>query len=127
MWLDSACFQKIFVPADVLLLFISRSEFSCSHPVVVSAQEASMPTRTGPDYKLTFVPEATPAKWKVEGEGAAAMPKVCVLRQEGSNGDREMLSAFHEAGLQAWDVNMNDLLAGTVSTVCVSSCLYMCV
>lgn len=41
-------------------------------------------------------------------------PKVCVLRQEGSNGDREMLSAFHEAGLEAWDVNMNDLLQGAV-------------
>lgn len=35
-----------------------------------------------------------------------------MLRQEGSNGDREMLSAFHEAGLEAWDVNMNDLLQG---------------
>lgn len=39
-------------------------------------------------------------------------PKVCVLREEGSNGDREMLMAFHEAGLEAWDVNMHDLLQG---------------
>ena len=38
-----------------------------------------------------------------------------MLRQEGSNGDREMLSAFHEAGLEAWDVNMNDLLRGELT------------
>lgn len=56
----------------------------------------------------------TPAEWKSEEK---PRPKVCVLRQEGSNGDREMLSAFHEAGLEAWDVNMNDLLQGIVSSV----------
>lgn len=27
-------------------------------------QESSMAGRTGPDYKLTFAPEATPAAWK---------------------------------------------------------------
>lgn len=37
-----------------------------------------------------------------------------MLREEGSNGDREMLMAFHEAGLEAWDVNMHDLLQGEV-------------
>ena len=42
-----------------------------------------------------------------------------MLRQEGSNGDREMLSAFHAAGLEAWDVNMNDLLQGDTWLVLV--------
>eukprot|EP00595_Chromulina_sp_UTEXLB2642_P003480 CAMPEP_0196763828 /NCGR_PEP_ID=MMETSP1095-20130614/4841_1 /TAXON_ID=96789 ORGANISM="Chromulina nebulosa, Strain UTEXLB2642" /NCGR_SAMPLE_ID=MMETSP1095 /ASSEMBLY_ACC=CAM_ASM_000446 /LENGTH=1200 /DNA_ID=CAMNT_0042117895 /DNA_START=396 /DNA_END=3995 /DNA_ORIENTATION=+ len=37
-------------------------------------------------------------------------PRIAVLRQEGSNGDREMLSAFNSAGCLAYDVNMNDLL-----------------
>ena len=48
------------------------------------------------------------------GVGGVKRPKakVCVLREEGSNGDREMLSAFHEAGLEAWDVNTHDLLQG---------------
>eukprot|EP00903_Cladosiphon_okamuranus_P019183 g17645.t1 len=78
-------------------------------PACVEQEESSMATRTGPDYKLTFVPEVTPASWK------DSRPKVCVLRQEGSNGDREMLSAFHEAGLEAWDVNMNDLLQGAIT------------
>ncbi|CAM9146490.1 unnamed protein product [Scytosiphon promiscuus] len=84
----------------------------CDPACVEQEASSSMASRTGPDYKLTFVPEATPAAWKSD---EAARPKVCVLRQEGSNGDREMLSAFHEAGLEAWDVNMNDLLQGTIT------------
>jgi phosphoribosylformylglycinamidine (FGAM) synthase-like amidotransferase family enzyme len=38
--------------------------------------------------------------------------QVAVLRQEGSNGDREMAAAFHAAGLEAWDVTVSDLLEG---------------
>jgi len=38
-----------------------------------------------------------------------------VLRQEGSNGDREMTAALFEAGLQPWDVCMEDLLSGGVT------------
>jgi phosphoribosylformylglycinamidine synthase len=41
--------------------------------------------------------------------------RVAVIRQEGSNGDREMLSAFHSAGFEAWDVNMRDLLDKSIS------------
>ncbi|CAM9462984.1 unnamed protein product [Ascophyllum nodosum] len=84
---------------------------------LILGSEASMATRTGPDYKLTFVPEPSPQAWKESGVGGVKRPKakVCVLREEGSNGDREMLSAFHEAGLEAWDVNTHDLLQGTVT------------
>ena len=39
-------------------------------------------------------------------EAGARRHRVAVVRQEGSNGDREMLAAFHLAGLEAWDVNM---------------------
>jgi len=38
--------------------------------------------------------------------------KVVVLRQEGSNGDREMASAFLSAGFDVWDVTTRDLLSG---------------
>jgi phosphoribosylformylglycinamidine synthase len=37
-----------------------------------------------------------------------------VVREEGSNSDRELASAFHMAGFEVWDVTMSDLLAGTV-------------
>lgn len=36
--------------------------------------------------------------------------KVGVIREEGSNGDREMAAALHSAGFEVWDINMNDLI-----------------
>jgi phosphoribosylformylglycinamidine synthase len=39
-------------------------------------------------------------------------PKVAIIREEGSNGDREMTSAFYQAGFEAWDITMTDLLEG---------------
>lgn len=42
-------------------------------------------------------------------------PRVAILREEGSNGDREMASAFYMAGFEPWDVNMMDLQQGKVS------------
>jgi hypothetical protein len=44
-------------------------------------------------------------------------PKVAILRDEGSNSDREMTSAFYSAGFEPWDVTMTDLLpAGSTWT-----------
>ncbi len=59
-----------------------------------------------------------PPKWHLNFSPAAdrkAMecldkPKVAVLRQTGTNGDREMASALTAAGFDAWDVTMSDLL-----------------
>ncbi|XP_014118504.1 PREDICTED: phosphoribosylformylglycinamidine synthase-like, partial [Pseudopodoces humilis] len=42
-------------------------------------------------------------------------PRVAVLREEGSNGDREMAAAFAMAGFQVWDVTTQDLCAGSAS------------
>ena len=39
-------------------------------------------------------------------------PKVAVIREEGSNGDREMVASLMSAGFEVWDVNMQDLASG---------------
>lgn len=41
--------------------------------------------------------------------------RVAVIREEGSNGDREMASAVWSAGMEPWDVTMSDLLNGRAS------------
>jgi phosphoribosylformylglycinamidine (FGAM) synthase-like amidotransferase family enzyme len=41
--------------------------------------------------------------------------RVAVLREEGSNGDREMAAAVYAAGMEPWDVHMSDLLEGRAS------------
>jgi len=45
---------------------------------------------------------------------AHVKPRVAIIREEGSNGDREMTSAFYSAGFETWDVMMTDLLANRV-------------
>ena len=65
----------------------------------------------GPTYHLPFVPEPAPAELLL----AANKPKVAILRDEGSNSDREMASAFYAAGFEPWDVCMHDILSGAVN------------
>jgi phosphoribosylformylglycinamidine synthase len=64
--------------------------------------------RKGPSYVIPFEPKPTPALLlEVKDK-----PEVAILREEGSNGDREMTSAFYQAGFSPWDVTMNDLISG---------------
>lgn len=74
-------------------------------PACVAAERKSLASRKEPPYRVTFSPARSPAR-------ASTPHRVAVVRQEGSNGDREMLAAFHAAGFEAWDVHMSDLTAG---------------
>jgi phosphoribosylformylglycinamidine synthase len=74
-------------------------------------EQASRHDRPGPQYYLAFVPQPTPQSFLLRNK----KPKVAILREEGSNGDREMTSAFFSAGFEAWDVTMTDLLKGDAS------------
>jgi phosphoribosylformylglycinamidine synthase len=81
-----------------------------ANPACVEQERTGLRKRWGPRYRLSFTPRVTPA----EILGRRAKPKVAILREEGSNGDREMTSAFHAAGFEAWDVAMSDLASGRV-------------
>lgn len=65
----------------------------------------SLATRTGPKYHLTFDPDA-------EKSNKAEIISVAVIREEGTNGDREMAAALVRAGFKVWDISMQDLLSG---------------
>lgn len=67
--------------------------------------------RTVPRFTLSFTPEDTPPGVL----GRKEKPKVAIIREEGSNGDREMTSAFYHAGFETWDVSMSDLLRGEIT------------
>lgn len=68
-------------------------------------------SRSGPKYHLSFQPKDTPQ----EVLSVKEKPKVAIVREEGSNGDREMASSFFLAGFEPWDVTMTDLLNGKIS------------
>jgi len=81
------------------------------NPECAIQEHEGLASRTGPTWHLTYSPAPTP----VALMEASNKPKVAVIRQEGSNGDREMISAFHAAGFEVFDVHVNDLLAETVA------------
>ncbi len=67
--------------------------------------------REGPAYCLSFKPEATAPGLTTRSK----KPGIAIIREEGSNGDREMASAFFASGFEPWDVTMSDLLGGIIS------------
>ncbi|HSL92568.1 MAG TPA: phosphoribosylformylglycinamidine synthase subunit PurQ, partial [Candidatus Limnocylindrales bacterium] len=87
-----------------------RLERLQADPKCVVQEKKNLFDRPGSSYKLTFTPEAaSPAVLRRRNK-----PAVAVVREEGSNSDREMASAFHQAGFTAWDVTMTDFLEGKV-------------
>ena len=77
----------------------------------VAAEQAGLKDRTSPEWTLTYAPEYTSPAVMARTDKV----KVAVLREEGSNGDREMAAALYAAGMEPWDVSMNDLIQGTVA------------
>uniref|UniRef100_A0A8C0LW77 Phosphoribosylformylglycinamidine synthase n=1 Tax=Canis lupus familiaris TaxID=9615 RepID=A0A8C0LW77_CANLF len=81
-----------------------------AEPRCVAEEEQGLRERMGPRYCL---PAAFP-KASVPREPGGPVPRVAILREEGSNGDREMADAFHLAGFEVWDVTTQDLCSGAI-------------
>ncbi|CAN0909555.1 Probable phosphoribosylformylglycinamidine synthase, chloroplastic/mitochondrial [Linum grandiflorum] len=77
----------------------------------VESEKEGLKYRHEPLWKLSFTPSLTDKKYLT----ASSKPKVAIIREEGSNGDREMSAAFYAAGFEPWDIAMSDLLNGTAS------------
>lgn len=77
----------------------------------LARQQAAMHSRPGPMYSLSFQPRKTLQNVLTLDD----KPLVAIIREEGSNGDREMASAFYMAGFTPVDVTMTDLLNGDFS------------
>ena len=76
------------------------------NPACADAEHAAAgdPADPGLHVHLTFEPSCAPAL-------LLARPKVAVLREQGVNSHTEMAYAFTEAGFDAFDVHMSDLLS----------------
>lgn len=81
------------------------------NPRCVEQEEAGLKSRQAPQWVLSFTPEPTASSIM----SSASKHKVAILRQEGSNGDREMIAAFISAGFETWDMTVSDLLNDSVS------------
>jgi phosphoribosylformylglycinamidine synthase len=65
-------------------------------------------------YRLSFDPDLDPFGGGHRG-ASGVKPKAAILREEGSNGDREMAASFLAAGFEPWDITMTDLINGAVT------------
>ncbi|KAK6933134.1 Phosphoribosylformylglycinamidine synthase, N-terminal [Dillenia turbinata] len=77
----------------------------------VDSEREGLKSRHEPLWKLSFTPKYTDERYMA----STTKPKVAVIREEGSNGDREMSAAFYAAGFEPWDIAMSDLLSGAIS------------
>ncbi|MEC4676637.1 MAG: phosphoribosylformylglycinamidine synthase, partial [Nitrospirota bacterium] len=84
----------------------SRLEMLQRNPVCAEEEKKNIYDRQGPSFSLSYTPEPTPDEIINRGD----KPKVAIIREEGSNGDREMTSAFYLAGFEPWDVTLTDFL-----------------
>jgi len=88
----------------------SRLDRLQADPDLVEAERRGLATRRGPTFHVPFpVAHTSPGILR-----RTIKPRMAVVREEGSNSDREMGSAFHLAGFEVWDVTMSDLLAERV-------------
>lgn len=79
-------------------------------PRCVEEEESGLRHRKAPPYKLSFTPEPITVQ-----DNNDKTPRLAVIREEGSNGDREMVAAFHMSGFEVWDVTMSDICNGSVN------------
>lgn len=79
------------------------------NPDCAEEQEEQQKFVIWPPYKLTFSPQAGVDRQR------DFRPAVALIREEGTNGDREMAAALLMAGFETWDVNMHDLIRREVT------------
>jgi len=84
-----------------------------ANPKCVEQENSSLKTRSGLSYKLGFNPKSTPLS--IIKQPRDLKMKVAVIREEGTNGDREMAAALYLAGLDPWDITMSDLIDNKIS------------
>ena len=81
------------------------------NPTCVAQERDGMRARlAAPAWSLSFAPGAP----VLDCEPTALAPLVAIVREEGSNGDREMAAALNMAGFNVWDVTMGDICNGRV-------------
>ncbi|XP_014295067.2 phosphoribosylformylglycinamidine synthase [Microplitis demolitor] len=104
--LDSTVFQLMKIWEETSAWLEKRqTNVSCAEE-----EFASLRKRRIPYSHLSFDPDMKPVV-----EKPLKVVKVAVVREEGINGDREMAAACMQAGFEAWDVTVQDLLEGHVT------------
>ncbi len=86
----------------------NRLERLQANPDCIAEQEQANDNVCPPPYRLTFN--------VLDSRVFASKPKVAIIREEGSNGDREMAASLILAGFdEPWDFTVSDLVSGKIT------------
>ncbi|RWS26136.1 phosphoribosylformylglycinamidine synthase-like protein [Leptotrombidium deliense] len=81
----------------------------------VISERVTLKQRKQPDWKLTFNANDTRLSLSKDREFFTSKPRVAVVREEGINGDREMIASLYMVGFEVADVVVTDILGCRVS------------
>lgn len=81
-------------------------ELRQTNKICVEEERISLMRRGKPLYKISFDMTSLQLCRSV----TPGSPRIAVIREEGINGDREMIASLFMAGFEVWDVTMTDLL-----------------
>ncbi|XP_067125117.1 phosphoribosylformylglycinamidine synthase isoform X2 [Centruroides vittatus] len=84
-------------------------EYRQTNPECVTQEKNGISRRTTPPFHINF--DLTEC---INLKRITSAPRVAVIREEGTNGDREMVASLHMVGFEVWDVTMSDLLFGKI-------------
>lgn len=90
---------------------LERVQMGPEHAYCADEERRNIFRRSNPQYHVPFDCIMPPSIL----EAGPNRPRVAILREEGSNGYREMTAAFFQAGFMPWDITMTDLLEGRAS------------
>ncbi|XP_062608746.1 phosphoribosylformylglycinamidine synthase-like isoform X1 [Saccostrea cucullata] len=106
--------EKMTVLRDIWEETSFQLEFLQANPKCVTQEQTGLKERLEPPYHVPF--ESEIISFSQRGRPTSQpLPKVAVLREEGSNSDREMAAVLHMAGFEVWDVNMEDLCSEQIN------------
>ncbi len=88
-----------------------RLDLLQANPQCVNQEKEAVYDRSGPAFSVAFDAHPTPEIILKRD----AKPLVAVVREEGSNSDREMAAAFYRAGFDPYDITMSDLIEGRIT------------
>lgn len=82
-----------------------------SNPETAKYEQDNLKHRKAPFWNLPYTPQLTPRMLLANSfQSVRDKVKVAIIREEGSNGDREMAAAIFAGGMEPWDVTMSDLI-----------------
>lgn len=113
--------KSMLVLRDIWEITGFKLEGAKADPEIAETERRAVYDRPGMKFKASFSVRKTPLRIR----NSQNRPRIGILRNRGSNTDREMANAFYKAGLEPWDINMNDLKKGKISLEVLRAVAYV--